>query len=108
MEEIETAESRTLENVLAYRSITAADKARFWSVAVYLGNQYLAGSDKFLKDTTAAYKYLQNWKRSSMHVDTHSNDGVSFGHTDKQADGKRTPRDCSDIQCYRCCRFGHT
>ncbi|MEM1009858.1 MAG: hypothetical protein AAGJ35_12750, partial [Myxococcota bacterium] len=62
--------------------------------------------DKFPSDVTAAYNFLENWKRGVVHIDTPSNDGVSFAQSDG-AGTSRTPRDYSKLQCYGCGVFGH-
>lgn len=100
--EVMKAEKRPLEKFLVYRFIAAADKARFSNVAVYLENEYVTGSDEFPKDVTAAYNFLENWKRTTVHVDTPSNDGVRFAQTGAPAYSGKTRKDLSHIQCYGC------
>lgn len=105
-EVVEKAEKRVLDKVLACRFIAASDKTRFGNVTVYLENEYVAGVDKFPKDVTAAYRFLENWKQTITPTGTLTNDGVSFAQYTGD-EGTRTPRNPSKIRCYDCGVFGH-
>lgn len=103
---LKDAEKKVLKKFMAYSFIAAADKVRFGNIIVYLENEFVAGSDKFPDDVTAAYNYLENLKRGANHVDTSANDGVSFAQQG-QTKQRNNTRDRSHIQCRRCGVFGH-
>ena len=67
-EEIEESDTKALKKFLAYRFIGTADKARYANLSVYLENEFVAGSDKFPKDVTAAYNFLDNWRKAENRV----------------------------------------
>lgn len=113
---LEEAEKKAFDKFLACRFISAADKARYANVMIYLENEFVAGSDKFPKDVTTAYNYLENLKRGVFYTDTPSNDGVSFAQSegsadrdgrDHQAGQPKGTKDRSHIQCFRCGEYGH-
>lgn len=114
--QVETAEKSILEKFLACRFIAASDKFRFATVLVYLEIEYVDGRDKFPNDVTAAYKFLENWKRVVTHIDTPAYDGASFVQVDGGADRGEEPeaqkqrremRDMLKRTCYRYGKFGH-
>lgn len=113
-DEIKDMEKKTLNKYLACRFIAAADRARYTNAAIYLENEFVAGSDKWPEDATGAYNFLENWKQGTINVDTPSNDGVSFAqgggplrHEDGQDRRGKGPRSSSNIQCFKCGKFGH-
>jgi len=103
---VKAAEKMVLEKFLAYSFIAGADKVRFGNVLVYLENEFVAGSDKFPKDLTAAHNYLENIKHATVYTDNSANDGVSFAQQG-QAGQRKENRNRSHIQCHGCGVFGH-
>lgn len=73
---------------------------------MYLDNEYLAGTDKFRKDLTTAYNFLENGKKTSSFVDTSANDGICFSQTNA-GETSRALKDLSRVRCYEYGVFGH-
>lgn len=105
-EQIETAEERTLKKIAEYMFIAAADKAKYANIGVYLENGFVAGRDMFPADVSAAYNFLENWRKPVAQVKTPHNDGCTFAQNGT-AGPSRVIRDKSKLQCNNCGEFGH-
>lgn len=112
-DQVKQAEKKTLNKYLACRFIAGADRARFANVSIYLENEFIAGSDKWPEDVTAAYNFLENWRQRVTNVEAPPSDGASFAQGSVSADGSersgptKAPKDRSKMRCYGCGKLGH-
>ena len=116
--EMANAQAIGQESYIAMAFIMGSDRVRFGKLLENMENDFIQGRATFPTTLTTAYNLLINWKqdpRNMMRVVGQVNDGVSFANVNDD-DGDATTLaqgnvdnrpPLSEIQCYKCQKFGH-